>query len=506
MVSDRQYKRLLTLMQQGETLRKASLKAGMDVKTARKYLKARKLPSTLRQVHDWRTREDVFAEVWDELQEKLKLMPGLEAKTLFDDLQRRYPGRFADGQLRTLQRRIKRWRATEGPPKEVYFEQVYTPGERSESDFTHMSRLGVTIRGEPFNHLVYHFVLCYSNWETGTICFSESFEALSEGLQNALWELGGVPRMHQTDRLSTAVNKDTNPDVFTQRYDALMRHYRLEPRRTQAASPHENGDVESLHNHFKTAVEQALLLRGSRDFDSRGAYQAFLRKVIDHRNAGRPRVAEERKVLGPLPARRIDSCRPPMKVRVTRNSTIRVLGNAYSVHSRLVGEHVTARVFVEHVEVWYAQRRVHTFPRLLGKQKVRIDYRHIIDWLVRKPGAFAGYCYRQELFPTHRFRVAHDLLRRNAPFSADKDYLRILHMAAYENETAVDDALRHLIEEEQPLSVDRIAALVRSARALPAAQDVRVAEVDLTHYDALLSSSGDGGGTPEALLSAEVRA
>src|SRR5690606_23403463 len=315
MVSDRQYKRLLTLMQQGETLRKASLKAGMDVKTARKYLKARKLPSTLRQVHDWRTREDVFAEVWDELQEKLKFRPGLEAKTLFDDLQRRYPGRFADGQLRTLQRRIKRWRATEGPPKEVYFEQVYTPGERSESDFTHMSRLGVTIRGEPFNHLVYHFVLCYSNWETGTICFSESFEALSEGLQNALWELGGVPRMHQTDRLSTAVNKDTNPDVFTQRYDALMRHYRLEPRRTQAASPHENGDVESLHNHFKTAVEQALLLRGSRDFDSRGAYQAFLRKVIDHRNAGRPRLAEERKVLAPLPARRIDSCRVPVKVR-----------------------------------------------------------------------------------------------------------------------------------------------------------------------------------------------
>lgn len=498
MVSDRQIKQLLKLMEQGETLTKAALKTGMDIKTARKYSKAKKLPSTMKTPHTWRTRQDVFAEVWEEVRQKLEFMPGLEAKTLFDDLQRRYPGRFQDGQIRTLQRKVKRWRATEGPAKEVYFEQVYTPGERSESDFTHMNNLGVTIQGGAFNHLVYHFALCYSNWETGTVCFSESFEALSEGVQNALWELGGVPQVHQTDRLSTAVNKDTSPEIFTQRYEALMRHYGLEPRRTQAVSPHENGDVESLNGHFKKAIGQALLLRGSTDFASRKAYQRFLRKVFDYRNAGRQRrLAEEMKALQQLPPERLDSCRAPVKVRVSRNSTIRVLGNAYSVHSRLIGEQVTVRLYVEHLEVWYAQKCVQRIPRLLGKQKHRIDYRHVIDWLVRKPGAFANYRYREELFPTHRFRVAYDLLRRDRPHGADKDYLRLLYLAARENESAVNDAIGHLIAEELPLTVEAVDELVRSATELPSPTDITIEHVDLTRYDALLTGSGDGALTAD---------
>jgi hypothetical protein len=146
----------------------------------------------------WRTREDPFDEVWDQLQDKLEINPGLEAKTLFEWLQRLYPGRYSDGQLRTLQRRIKHWRGLSGPAKEIFFDQIHKPGELCESDFTHMSELGVTINGLPFKHLVYHFVLTYSNWETGTVCFSESFESLSFGLQNALWKLGGVPRTHRT--------------------------------------------------------------------------------------------------------------------------------------------------------------------------------------------------------------------------------------------------------------------------------------------------------------------
>jgi transposase len=493
MVSDSQIKQLLKLMERGETLAKVALKTGMDVKTARKYAKAKKLPSTLKAPHTWRTREDVFSDVWEDLRQKLKLLHGIEAKTLFDDLQRRHPGRFQDGQLRTLQRKVKHWRATEGPGKEVYFEQVYTPGERSQSDFTHMNKLGVTIQGEPFDHLVYHFALCYSNWETGTVCFSESFEALSEGLQNALWELGGIPTMHQTDRLTTAVNKDTNPEVFTERYEALMRYYGLEPRRTQAASPNENGDVESLNGHFKKAVEQALLLRGSSDFVSREAYQAFLRTVIEYRNAGRQqRLAEERTALQLLPADRLDSCRPPIKVRVTRNSTIRVQGNAYSVHSRLIGEEVSVRLYVEHLEVWYAQKCIERIPRLRGKQKHRIDYRHIIDWLVRKPGAFANYRYRAELFPTHRFRVAYDLFAKERPGRADKEYLRLLHLAARVNEAAVDDALLYLIAEELPLTVDAVEDLVCSATELPSPKDITIERVDLSRYDALLTGSGDG--------------
>ena len=211
----------------GKSLAASAAKADMDEKTARKYRQLGKLPSEIKVEHTWRTREDPFAEVWEEVKKKLKINPGLEAKTLFEDLQRRYPGRFADGQLRTLQRRVKIWQALEGPAKEVFFPQIHYPGELCESDFTHMKALGVTIGGQPFDHLIYHFVLTYSNWETGTICFSESFESLSEGLQNALWELGGVPEKHRTDRLSAAVRKPDNPEEFTQRYKALLTHYGL---------------------------------------------------------------------------------------------------------------------------------------------------------------------------------------------------------------------------------------------------------------------------------------
>ena len=200
MVTDRQFRRLRKLLQTESTLTNAADRAEVDEKTARKYRDSDLLPSQRRVPHTWRTRQDPFQDVWPDLLELLRLNPGLQAKTLFLDLQRRYPGRFPDVQLRCLQRRIKQWRALEGPPKEVFFAQVHEPGRLAESDFTCMAKLGVTILGQPFDHMVYHFVLTYSNWEAGTVCFSESFESLSEGLQNALWELGGVPRRHRTDR------------------------------------------------------------------------------------------------------------------------------------------------------------------------------------------------------------------------------------------------------------------------------------------------------------------
>jgi len=204
MVTDRQVRRLMSLLQAEHSLRVSAEKVGMDRETAGKYRAAGKLPSELRTDHDWRTRSDPFAEVWPWVAEQLSLNAGLEAKTLLEALQRAHPGRFADGQLRTLQRQVKRWRGLEGPGKEVFFAQVHHPGRLCQSDFSHMTKLGVTIGGRSFEHLVYHFVLTYSNWEAFTVCYSESFESLSEGLQNALWELGGVPQRHRTDRLSAA--------------------------------------------------------------------------------------------------------------------------------------------------------------------------------------------------------------------------------------------------------------------------------------------------------------
>ena len=267
MVSDRQVRRLMSLLQQEQSLQVAADKAGMDPKTARKYRQLGQLPSAVRTAHDWRTRADPFAAVWPWVVEQLSLNPGLEAKTLLEALQRAHPGDFADGQLRTLQRQVKRWRGLEGPGQEVFFAQVHHPGRLGQSDFSHMTKLGVTIGGRSFAHLIYHFVLTYSNWEACTLCYTESFESLSEGLQNALWELGGVPQRHRTDCLSAAIANTSNHEEFTQRYQGLLEHYALRPEKTNPNSGHENGDVEQRHHRFKRAVDQALMLRGGRDFE-----------------------------------------------------------------------------------------------------------------------------------------------------------------------------------------------------------------------------------------------
>ena len=293
MVTDQQVRRLRHLDLLGLSRGQSAAKAGMDEKTARKYRRLGKLPGEMRRMdREYRTRPDPFAEAWPELEAQLRLNPGLEAKTLFADLQRRFPGRFGDGQLRTFQRRVRQWRALAGPPKEVFFAQVHEPGRLAASDFTHCSELRVTIAGAPLEHLIYHFVLTYSNWETGTICFAESYESLSEGLQNALWELGGVPQLHRTDRLTAAIPPGTEGSAaFTQRYQALLRHYGLKGQAIQAGHANENGDVEQSHRQFKRALEQSLLLRGSRDFSNRPEYEAFLRRLFEQLNAGRRQAA-----------------------------------------------------------------------------------------------------------------------------------------------------------------------------------------------------------------------
>jgi hypothetical protein len=478
----------MELIGTGMKLGLAAAKAGMDEKTARKWRSLGKMSEEVSVEHFWRTREDPFEEVWAGLEEKLRINPALEAKTLFEDLQRRNPGRFGDGQLRTLQRRVKIWRALEGPPREVYFPQVHKAGELCQSDFTSMNSLGVTIQRQPFEHLLYHFVLTYSNWETGTICYSESFESLSEGLQNALWELGGVPERHRTDRLSAAVQKPDHPEEFTQRYRALLDHYGLQGDKTQAESPNENGDIEQRHYRFKKAVEQSLMLRGSRDFACRQDYGEFLGKLFVQLNAGRlERFKEESGVLRRLPSRRLESCKK-LWVGVGPSSTIRVNHNVYSVDSRLIGEEIQVRLYVEHLELYYGQRCLETIPRLRGEGKHRIQYRHIIDWLVRKPGAFENFRYREELFPTHRFRMAYDELKRRHPSRAAKEYLEILHLAARENEAAVDEALQTLLGKELPISVEAVERIVSNPREIPWPVQIVVREVDLAAYDALLKN------------------
>ena len=486
MVSDQQVKRLWRLVKEKLSLEVAAAKAGMDPKTARKYLRDRRLPSEMQRKHSWRTRPDPFADLWDEIQQRLAVEPGLQAKTLFEYLQQREPGRFNDGQLRTLQRRIKNWRALEGPPREVFFAQEHYPGRLGQSDFTHCRELGVMINGQPFPHLIYHFVLSYSNWETGTICYSESFESLSEGLQNALWELGGVPSEHRSDRMSAAVNNLVDPKEFTQAYQGLLRHYNMEGQKIQAGQAHENGDIEQRHYRFKQAVDQALMMRGSRDFATVEAYGQFLRKLFVRLNAGRQeRLAEELPQLRPLPAWRLDTTRRE-RVRVSPGSLIHVHRNTYSVHSRLIGEMVEVQLKPDTVGIWYGDRKVEELPRLRGRSKHRIDYRHIIDWLVRKPGAFEHYRYRNDLFPTSWFRLAYDALREeHGPKRGAKQYLEILVLAAKRGELRVEETIRLLLGRRDPLKAEIVASLMEDgAPALLTTVDVD--PISLAVFDELL--------------------
>jgi hypothetical protein len=487
MVTDKQVRRLFEMQNKVKYLYQLADSAGMSPKTARKYLKANKLPSQLRTEHTWRTHENPFEEIWDWVEGFLNNNQDIEAKSFFVSLQRQYPGKYQDGQLRTFQRRIKQWRALHGRGQEVFFPQVYQPGHWAESDFTRMNPIGITIHGIPFEHMIYHFVLCYSNWETGTICFSESYESLSYGIQNALWTLGGVPRYHRTDNLTAAVNPVGSPDVYNDSYKALSMHYGFESEKTQPRCPHENGDIEQRHYRFKRAVEQALIIRGSKDFNSQQDYERFLKGLFDQLNSGRQqRLREEADVLRMLPERRLEDFRR-LECRVSQASTIRVLKNTYSLHSRLIDEMVEVRIYAEYIEIWYAQRKIEKLIRIRGENNHTIDYRHVIDTLVRKPGAFENYRYRQDMFPTSLFRTAYDILCGHCGIKhGSKQYLKILQLAASYNESLVNNILRFLIDKNQPIDANEIKQMIEDDMKPPEITDLQIEDVDLAGYDDLL--------------------
>jgi len=442
MVTDRQVRRLRMELGKGEPLATAALRSGMSENTARRY-RAGALPSQRRQPRRYRTRQDPFAAVWPEIVAMLEQAPGLEAVTIFESLRMRPELSFSDGQLRTLQRKIRRWRAASGPEREVMFPQQHRPGEYAQSDFTAMGALGITLEGERFDHLFFHFVLPYSNWETGMICFSESFEALISGFQAAVWELGKVPARHRTDHLSAATHelRDDRGRGFNERYLAVLAHYGVEPDANTPGRGHENGDVEQSHHRFKRAIEQAMLLRGSREFAGRSEYEAFLREILAARNRGRAaKLLEELERMHSLPLSRLDDFRQE-RVKVSAFSTIRVAENLYSMPSRLIGERVDVRLYAERIEVRYAGELVAEMERLRGRRRATINYRHLVWSLIRKPGAFARYRYQEALFPSPVFRAAYDVLVMRHGRRADLEYVRVLHLAASTSEAAVEAVL-----------------------------------------------------------------
>jgi len=488
MITDGKVMELRRMLARGKSLAASSRMTNMTDKTARKYRDDDRLPSQRKLPREYRTRIDPFAEVWDEVQARLEAEPRLKANTLFEWLQRTHPGEFPDSTRRTFERRVSLWRSLHGPGKPVFFSQLHHAGRLAASDFTVCNELGVKIAGVRFDHTLFHCVLSYSNVESVSLCFSESFEALSEGIQKAFWEFGGAPLRHRSDSLSAAVRNHSSGKLLTDRYAALMNHYRCEPERTNARCANENGDVESSNGHLKDRIDQALMLRGSRNFASRQDYVDFVEEIVARANAHRQqRFAEEQACLQNLPAHRLGTDDILPGIRVSKSSTIQVRTNTYSVPSQLIGKKVDVRLGAEQIVVTYQNHHIQTMPRLFGKQGVSINYRHIIDSLVRKPGAFANYRYREELFPTTQFRMAYDTLRTaHVESVAEKKYVQILELAARESQDAVADALRWLITNGQPIDVDQVREMVQRATSLPAVTDLEVEPPNLTDFDSLL--------------------
>lgn len=486
-VSDAQVRRLMEEKTKSGEVGLAAMKAGMDRKTASKYLKAGKLPSDLKASRAWRTRPDPFAEDWPALKALLKDAPELEAKTLFEYLLGEHPDRYEPGQLRTLQRRVQEWRAKEGPEKEVFFAQEHQPGEAMQTDFTHCDELAVTIAGEPFPHMLCHPVLPYSNWEWATVCHSESLMALRRGVQAALFKLGRVPEFHQTDNSTAAThNVGDGKRGFNVEYLQLMERLGMTPRTIEVGKSNQNGDVEALNGAAKRRLEQHLLMRGSRDFESVDAYERWVQQVLEKANdLRRTKVAEELAAMTELKVSRLPEC-VEETATVTSWCTIRVRRNTYSVPSRLIGRDVRVNVFEDRLEVFYGGGDPQlVVERLRGEGGRRINYRHLIWSLVQKPHAFARYKYREELFPSLAFRRAYDALCASGDRHADREYLRILYLAATTMESEVEAALERLLQEQRLTSAEPVKALVAPSK--PEVPVLEAPQVDLTDYDGLLT-------------------
>jgi len=493
MVTDVRASKMFRFLREGESVLSISRRLKMSEKTVRKYRDADQLPSQIeRPERNYRTRPDPLTEFWPEIETLLQGDSKLKPYAILDWLKQKYNSpagepRVTDSIRRTLERRVQSWKLEHGVEQEVKFPQVHHPGDVFAFDFVVMNGLKITLGAKPFDHMMFHSVFTYSNWESVHLCHSESFEALSAGLQDALHLAGGVPRRVRSDSLSAAVNNLSSDKEFATQYRDLLAHYGVRGHRINVRKPHENGDVESSHGHFKDALDQALRLRGSRDFVSVDEYLAFVRQLINRRNVAREnRFAEEVDVLSPLPAQRRSTC-TSIPVTVPSDSVIRVKRNAYSVSSKYVGLQLEVRIHQDHLELWYRNERLEQLPRQFGYGKEAIDFRHVIDSLVRKPGAFINYKYANHMYPTTRFRMAYDgLLKNTTEASAVKQYLKLLYAAKHEGLELVDDVLRWFLAEGKPINAADVLQVVASKQQLPPPTVVVLEAPDLSTFDSLL--------------------
>ena len=473
----------------------AAARAGLSERSARRIDDSDALPSQ-QPARRWRTRADPLGLVWEgDVVPLLRSDPLLNAVTLLEELQRRHPGRYGSSVLRTLQRRMRHWRALHGAERDIYFAQEHPPGRLGLSDFTVCDALGVEVAGAAFPHRLYQFALAHSGWRHAEVSLGgESFMALSGGLQAALWRLGGVPEEHRTDSLSAAFNNLAEQETLTRRYDELCRHYGMRASRCNPGQSHENGSIESRHDSLKTALDQALRLRGSRAFDERAVYEAFVEQIVQRLNArAATRLGVERPLLGPLPARRTAEYEE-LPARVSKYAIFTVKGVQYSAPSQLIGHRLTVRLYAQRIECWLGGQCVLTRARAThagGQRHPRdIDYRHLVAALRRKPGAFARWVLRDAVFPREVYRQTWQRLAAAWPErQACKAMVGLLVLAADGHEAQLAGELEQLIELDQLPDVQALSRLL----APPAGEvaDVAVELPSLAGYDQLLAAAGE---------------
>jgi hypothetical protein len=491
--------RLFMQFRQTDPVAVAAAKASMSAATGYRLAHDPRLPSMKKAVRG-RRRPDPLGSLFEtEIVPMLKAAPGLRPIAIVEEMVRRHP-QLGTGIRRTIERRIRSWRALHGEEQEVIFRQIHEPGRVGLSDFTDMGDLGITIAGVPLDHRLYHFRLAYSGFEQAHLVLGgESFVALAEGLQNALWVLGGAPREHRTDSLSAAfrnLGRDAQEDL-TRRYEALCAHYRMMPTRNNAGLAHENGSIESPHGHLKHAIRDALLLRSSPDFPDLAAYRAFVDEIVGRRNVRHAkRIESERVSLQPLPERRTCDYED-VTVRVTSSGGFRLRKVFYTVPSRLIGHRLRVRLFDDRLEVFLGGTHLLTLPRGRahpdGRHDQVVSYHHVIHSLRRKPMALLNLVYRDQLFPREAYRLAFEALRGALPerhaCRITVDLLALAHDRGCEAELA-----ESLAADLAAGRLPDIAALRARFAPDPAGVPlVRVELASLASYESLLGSVTAGG-------------
>lgn len=436
----------------------SAAKAGFSERTARRIDKGEH--ESNRYVRKYRTRKDPFNGLFEQyIVPLLEGNPALQPITLLEVLIEKTPDKFDQSHLRTLQRKVKRWRAKYGPDQEVIFLQRHIPGDMGISDYTWMNKLKITLAGELFEHKLYHYRLVYSGWTYVQVCLGgESFESLSSGLQNAFWRSGGVPATHRTDSLSAAFKNHSEETLLTERYSKLCKHYGVKATRNNKGVAHENGAIESAHGHLKRKIDQQLILRGSRDFALLSDYESLVNGIVSKINRqNKTRFEEEKAALQLLPSRRTNDF-SEQHVKVTSSSTINVKRVTYTVPSRLIGVALLVHIYDDRLVLFYGHEQTLTLPRIYAQRTSRnrrVDYRHVIHSLAKKPNAFRYSLIRDDLIPAGDFSLLWKNITQGGLSDADCRYMVDLLVLAdnYNCEDALGRYLLNRFEEGQRPSI-----------------------------------------------------